>query len=154
MKVAMGSVSARIKASNPSNSVEPITLNLLVDSGATFTVISSQDLQTLGIEPKFKRRLRVADGRVVDRDQATVLVEIMDKKGEVPVVFGAKDDTPVVGMTTLEILGFELDPITRQLKPSEYLLLCETSGRLKLSSCPIYWAKPDESGNYGLCEDS
>ena len=119
----MGSVSTSIKVSSPQDSVKPITLKLLVDTGATFTVVSSQDLESIGIKPRFKHKLKIADGRVVERAGATILAEIMDKVGEVPVVFGEKDDTPVIGITTLEILGFEVDPITRQLKPSEYLFL-------------------------------
>ena len=119
----MGSVSTSIKVSSPQDSVKPIALSLLVDTGATFTVISSTNLDSIGVKPKFKHKLRTADGRVVERDGATILAEIMDKVGEIPVVFGEKDDTPVIGITTLEILGFEVDPITRQLKPSEYLFL-------------------------------
>ncbi len=119
----MGFITTSIKVSHPHDSVKPITLNLLVDTGATLTVISSRDLERIGIKPRFKHRLRIADGRVVERDGATILAEIMDKVGEVPVVFGGKDDSPVIGITTLEILGFEVDPITGRLKPSEYLLL-------------------------------
>jgi len=119
----MGFISTSIKVSNPHDSLEPITLNLLVDSGATFTVIPSPELEKMGIKPRVKRRLRTADGRVVEREGATILAQIMDKRDEVPVVFGGKDDSPVVGITTLEILGFEADPITGRLKPSEYLLL-------------------------------
>ena len=122
-QMAIGSIITSIKVSNPHDTTKPITLNLLVDTGATFTVISSQDLERLGIKPRVKRRLRIADGRIVERDEATILAEIMDKMDEVPVVFGEKDDAPVIGITTLEILGFEVDPITRRLKPSEYLFL-------------------------------
>ena len=119
----MGFITTSIKVSHPHDSVKPITLNLVVDTGATFTVIPSQELENMGIKPRVKRRLRTADGRVVERDGATILAQIMDKSDEVPVVFGGKDDSPVIGITTLEILGFEVDPITGRLKPSEYLLL-------------------------------
>ena len=47
----------------------------------------------------------------------------MDRIGKVPVVFGEKSDVPVIGITTLEILGLEIDPLTRRLKPTEYLFL-------------------------------
>jgi len=119
----MGFITTSIKVSHPHDSVKPITLNLVVDTGATFTVIPSQELENMGIKPRVKRRLRTADGRVVERDGATILAQIMDKSDEVPVVFGGKDDSPVIGITTLEILGFEVDPITGRLKPGEYLLL-------------------------------
>ena len=41
----------------------------------------------------------------------------------VPVIVGEGEDVPVLGTTTLEIMGLEVDPITKKLKPTEYLLL-------------------------------
>ena len=119
----MGSIIANIKVSNPSETLKSITLSLLVDTGATFTVIPLEDLVKIGAKPRAKRRLRTADGRVVKRAGGTILAEVMGKAEEVPVVFGEKGDMPVIGITTLEILGLEIDPLTRQLRPTEYLFL-------------------------------
>jgi clan AA aspartic protease len=123
MGFAMGSVTTSVRISNPHNGAQLDMLDLLIDTGATFTVLPFQSLKQLGVKPRVKRRLRTADGRIVERDGATVLLEIMGKADEVPVVFGKEKDTPVLGITTLEILGFELDPVKRQLRPSEYLFL-------------------------------
>ncbi len=32
-------------------------------------------------------------------------------------------DTPVLGVTALESLGYEVDPVTRKLKPVELLMI-------------------------------
>jgi predicted aspartyl protease len=52
-----------------------------------------------------------------------VLVETEGKGYKVPVVAGQDGDIPVLGVTTLEILGLEVDPVSRKLKPTDYLLL-------------------------------
>jgi len=39
------------------------------------------------------------------------------------VIFGEKGDTSVLGVTSLESLGFQVDPITRKLKPIEFLMI-------------------------------
>jgi len=39
------------------------------------------------------------------------------------VVFGEENDTQVLGVTALEELGMQVDPVTGELKPMEPLLL-------------------------------
>lgn len=41
----------------------------------------------------------------------------------ITVVFGEENDTQVLGVTALEELGMQIDPITGELKPMELLLL-------------------------------
>ena len=119
----MGFVKTRVRVSNPSKPSQSAELELLVDTGATFTLIPSALLKGIGVEADAKFKLRVADGRFIERGGSTVYVEVEGKGYKVPVIFGEEDDAPVLGVTTLEILGFEVDPITQKLKPTEYLLL-------------------------------
>jgi predicted aspartyl protease len=44
-------------------------------------------------------------------------VEYGERRAIVPVVFGEPKDLPVLGATTLESLGYQLDPISKRLKP-------------------------------------
>jgi hypothetical protein len=39
------------------------------------------------------------------------------------VIFAEKDDTPVLGATALEAMGLQVDPVTKELKPVELLML-------------------------------
>jgi hypothetical protein len=41
----------------------------------------------------------------------------------IPVVFREPKDLPVLGATTLESLGYQLDPISKRLKPVELLMM-------------------------------
>ena len=119
----MGFVKTGVRVSNPSNPSKYAELELLVDTGATFTLIPGALFKEIGVEADAKFRLRTADGRFIERDGGTVWVEVEGKGYKVPVVVGEGEDVPVLGITTLEILGLEVDPITKKLKPTEYLLL-------------------------------
>jgi len=39
------------------------------------------------------------------------------------VVIGPEDTVPLLGVTTLELLGYQMDPVTGRLKPLELMLL-------------------------------
>ena len=59
----------------------------------------------------------------IERDVGVAIIELKDRVAGTNVVFGEENDTPVLGVTTLEELGLEIDPVTKQLKPSALLLL-------------------------------
>jgi predicted aspartyl protease len=119
----LGFVKTRVKVSNPSNPSKKAELELLVDTVATFTLISSAVFQEIGVQADGKFKLKTADSKFIGRDGSMVWVEVEGKGYKVPVIVGDEEDAPVLGVTTLEILGLELDPITKKLKPTKYLLL-------------------------------
>ena len=100
-----------------------IKVELLVDSGALFTAIPRAMLEGLGLRPVARRRLRVFGGDIIERDMSGAVVEYEGKRAVVPVIFGDPEDTPVLGATALESLGYQLDPITKKLKPIELLMV-------------------------------
>jgi len=51
------------------------------------------------------------------------MIEYGEKRRVVPVIFGEPGDTPVLGATSLESLGYQVDPVTRKLKPIELLMI-------------------------------
>jgi hypothetical protein len=38
-------------------------------------------------------------------------------------MFGEPEDMPVLGTTALESLGYQLDPVSKRLKPTELLMI-------------------------------
>lgn len=44
-------------------------------------------------------------------------------EGYASVVFGVNEDKPLLGVTALEEMALQVDPVTKQLKPIELLLL-------------------------------
>jgi predicted aspartyl protease len=60
---------------------------------------------------------------VVERDIGGAAVEYGERRAVVPVVFGEPEDTPVLGATALESLGYQVDPVSKRLKPIELLMV-------------------------------
>jgi predicted aspartyl protease len=98
-------------------------VEVLVDSGALFTSIPRSTLEKLGLKPIARQKFRVYGGGVVERDVGGAAVEYGERRAIVPVVFGEPKDLPVLGATTLESLGYQLDPISKRLKPVELLMM-------------------------------
>ena len=98
-------------------------VEVLVDSGALFTSIPRYTLEGLGLKPVTRQRLRVYGGGVVERDVGGGVVEYGGRRAVVPIVFGEPGDIPVLGATALESLGYQVDPVSKELKPVELLMI-------------------------------
>ncbi|MEM0049630.1 MAG: hypothetical protein QXG48_05610 [Thermofilaceae archaeon] len=119
----MGFTHVKVKVANPVNPTRVEEVELLVDSGAIFTSIPGEVLKGLGLGPIDRVRLRVYGGAVIEREIGWALIEYEGVRRVVPVIFGEKGDTPVLGATSLESLGFQVDPVTKKLKPVEFLMI-------------------------------
>jgi len=97
-------------------------IELLVDTGSTYTWVSSATLERLNVKAKTTRKFKTIDGRLLERKIGEVLVEYMNEKATRMVVFADKGDSEVLGVDALEGLGLEVDPITKQLRKAEALL--------------------------------
>ena len=113
----MGLTYARMKIKKDYVSKKWIEERLLVDSGAIYTVIPGEDLSKLGIVPHSEEEFELADGEDIKRKVGDAHYEYKGRKGAAPVVFGEKGDTKLLGILTIEALGFVLDPLKRELKP-------------------------------------
>jgi aspartyl protease family protein len=119
----MGFTYVRVRVSNLLKPEKFKDIDLLVDSGAIFTSIPREVLEELGLSPVDRESLRVYGGAIDERDIGWASIEYGGKRRVVPVVFGEKGDTPVLGATSLEVLGYQVDPVTRKLKPVELLMV-------------------------------
>ena len=94
-----------------------VTVDALVDTGATYTSLPASVLDDLGIEREQVRRFRLADSRVVEYPMGETRLRVEGRELTAPVIFAPENATPLVGMTTLEILGLGVDPIEEKLVP-------------------------------------
>ena len=117
----MGHTHANVKVYNRDLS-RFMEVELLVDTGSTYTWISEGILGDLEIKPKRGRTFRAIDGRLLKRDVGEAVVECMDEQATTVVVFARKGDVEVLGVHTLEGLGLEVNPITKQLRKAEAVL--------------------------------
>lgn len=121
--VIMGYVKVKVKVRSIQPPKKEAELQLLAHTGAIYTIISSNQLKNLGVKPTGKRSFKTADGRVIQRQVGIAEIQIKDQITHSIIVFGEKEDIQVLGVTTLEELGLQVDPVTGELKPLELLLL-------------------------------
>jgi aspartyl protease family protein len=119
----MGYVKVKVTVRNIHKPNLESEMDLLVDTDAIYTVLSRERLLELDVEPRDKRRFKTADGRVIERDVGAVEIEIKGHSTYSIVILGEPSNAEVLGVTTLEELGLQVDPVTGELKPLELLLL-------------------------------
>ena len=117
----MGTFTVPLTVGNPDSAARE-TVDALVDTGATFSVMPASLLRRLGIEPTRTRRLRFANGEVEERQTGMAFFEVNGIDCEAMVVFGP-EDLHLLGATTLESLLLIVDPINKQLIPEVGLLM-------------------------------
>ena len=91
-------------------------LEFLVDSGAAYSVVPARILRRLGIKPIDKQVFRLANGEKITRKKGGALFRYNGRTGVADVIFGEKGDATLLGVHTLEALGFALDPLKRELR--------------------------------------
>ena len=76
-------------------------------------------LEKIKVEPAETRNLVLADGRTSRNLLGFCYFEIEGLSGRLPcpVIFGPKDSLFLIGATTLENFGVDVDPISKTLKP-------------------------------------
>ncbi len=98
-------------------------VRFLVDSGATYTVLTESVWKDLGLEPLGEMEFILADGTVLRRKISEVLLELPGYgERHTPVVLGESEDENLLGIVTLEIFGLMLDPFRRTLRPIRAVL--------------------------------
>ena len=119
----MGFTYVKVKLVNPASPELSEAVELLVDTGAVYTIVPEDILKKLQIKRRGSRVFQTVNKQKIERDVGVAIVEYMDRVAGTNVIFGEEKDTPVLGVTTLEELGLEVDPVTKQLKPTVLLLL-------------------------------
>jgi len=119
----MGTFTVKAVIWNPVNPVNKVEVELIVDMGATYTVISTSILNKLGINPTRTVKLRLADNRVIEKPMGEVGIEVEGYRASAtPVIFG-NEGINLLGSVTMEQLGLAPDPVLKRLRPTEALLM-------------------------------
>ena len=98
------------------------TIRFLVDSGATYTLLPSDDWKRLDLAPKRVQSFTLADGTKIERSISECHLELNNGEGHTPVILGEPGDEALLGAVTLEILGLVLHPFKRTLEPMRMML--------------------------------
>ncbi len=118
----MGVFSVSLEVADPARR-QYETVEALVDSGATYTVLPASTLDRLGVKAHGTRRFVLADGSHVTREFGSTWMRLDGRESISPVVFWDEGARPLLGAVTLEILSLGIDPVNRRLVPVDAFML-------------------------------
>jgi len=113
----MGLTHLEIEIANVSAPTDTRSVEVMVDSGAIFSVLPRPVLEELGIQPLTTETFFPADGKKIQREKGGAVFRYAGKVGVADVLFGEEGDSNLLGATTIESLSMSLDPIRRELTP-------------------------------------
>ena len=112
----MGATHVTVTVRNPADPTRCWEGLFLVDTGATDSLVPRPHLEAIGLRPEGQRIYELADGSEIRMDIALARIEFMgDFTGGI-VLFGDAGAEPLLGVTALESVGIEVDPMNQRLK--------------------------------------
>ena len=88
----------------------------LIDTRAADSLVPRPHLESIGLIPKGQRVYELTDGREIRMDITTADIEFMGEIVGGTILFGEANTEPLLGVTALESVGIEVDPINQRLK--------------------------------------
>lgn len=125
----MGATHVTVTIRNPADPDRAWEALFLVDTGATDSLVPRPHLEAIGLKPRGRRVYELADGREITVDVTVAEIEFMGETVGGTVLFGEPDAEPLLGVTALESVGIEVDPVSQRLKRLPAVRLKRT-GRL------------------------
>ena len=112
----MGATHVTVTICNPAEPDRAWEGFFLVDTGATDSLVPRPYLEAIGLEPKGQRSCELADGREIKLDSMVGQIEFTGEFVGGTIIFREADAEPLLGVTALESVGIEVDPLSQQLK--------------------------------------
>ncbi len=112
----MGTFSVTIEVGSPDRTSWR-TVDVLVDTGATFTWLPGDLLAELGHVPNARKSFQLGDGRIIDSDIADVPVRIGREVHSTVCAYATAEEQAVIGAVTLQEFLLAPDPVNHRLVP-------------------------------------
>ena len=112
----MGATHVTVAIRNPAEPERVWEGLFLVDTGVTDTLVPRPYLESIGLLPKGQRVYSLADGSEIRMDVTTADIEFMGEIVGGTIVMGEAESEPLLGVTALESVGIEVDPLNQRLK--------------------------------------
>jgi clan AA aspartic protease len=112
----MGATHVTVRITNPAEPDRFWEGLFLVDTGATDSLAPRPHLEAIGLEPRGQRVYELADGTELVLDVTVAEIEFMGEIVGGTVIFGDASAEPLLGVTALESVGIEVDPLNQRLK--------------------------------------
>ena len=112
----MGAAHVTVTIRNPAEPERTWEGLFLVDAGATDSLVPRPHLEAIGLAPRGKRIYELADGSELRLDVTVAEIEFMGEIVGGTIIYGEADVEPLLGVTALESVGIEVDPVSQRLK--------------------------------------
>ena len=96
-------------------------LEVVVDTGATFSTIPRSLLERLGVPVERSVQSKLADGSVAPVDVGRTMIRLDGKAFPTPVVFGEPTEPGLLGAIALQDALLAVDPVAKRLAPVNLL---------------------------------
>ena len=100
-----------------------VTIEALVDTGASTTSLPASVLQDLGVRALYTERFRFAQGEVREMPVGEARIRLAGKEFTTQFVFNDEGTAPLLGALALEAAYMAVDPVGQRLIPVEGLLM-------------------------------
>ena len=100
-----------------------VTMEALVDTGASITSLSASILRELGVEPVTRNRFRFAQGEVRAMDIGYTWVRFASEEVLTQVLFNEEGSPALLGALALESAYMGVDPVEQRLIPVDGLMM-------------------------------
>jgi len=114
----LGPTAAKVRIFSADRKMSSL-VELLVDTGSTYSWIDADVLKELGIESRAVWKFKSIDGRMIERGIGDAYMECLGEVGPSVLVFAEKQDGKVVGVHALEGMRLEVAPATGELRKAE-----------------------------------
>ena len=112
----MGATHVTVTIRNPAEPERTWEGLFLVDTGATDSLVPRPHFEAIGLAPRGKRIYELADGSELRRDVTVAEIEFMGEIVGGTIIYGEAGVEPLLGVTALESVGIEVDPVSQRLK--------------------------------------
>ena len=121
--VSIGYVKVRGVLANPLRRDLKVETEFIADMGAIYTVFPPNIAEKLRLEVTDKRRLKIASGEFVEYPASEAYIKVESRGVTSLVAIGSEKTSTLLGVTTLELLGLQVDLVTGKLTPLELMIL-------------------------------
>lgn len=115
----MGTFSVKFIIKHPLHPDQRVEVEGLVDTGALFTQVPADLIAQIGIAKSGVRAVHYADGTKDNVPVAKADIAIDGVETATMVLCGKQNSLILLGASTLETLGFGVDPVHKRLIPIE-----------------------------------
>ena len=116
----MGTFRITVEIADPQGrQFEPV--EMLVDTGATFTKAPRELLERLGVPVESTYTAELADGSRVERTRGRTMIRLEGREFPTPVTFGEQGEQSLLGAMALEEAMLAADPHLMRLIPVDAL---------------------------------